>query len=214
MSVQLLSVNVGRLQLIPGAKKSSPTGIFKLPVSGPVHVGPAGLEGDHIGSTRYHGGPDQAVYLYSAEDYAWWEGELQRKLPFGTFGENLTISHWGGARPRVGDRWTVGEVELELSAPRVPCSTLAARMEEPTFVKRFAAANRGGAYARVLRAGALERGCSVVIDPAPQPWPAIDDVFAAWHQRKKDPQVLSGVLKSPLASRLRQDIEGWLARHV
>ena len=210
--VRILSTNVGALQPIPGARSKANTGIFKVPVQGPVMVHVHGLEGDHIGSKKYHGGPDQAVYLYSADDYAWWEKELGRPLPFGIFGENLTISGWGESAPRVGDIWEIGEIALELSGPRIPCATLAARMELPTFVKAFARANRGGAYARVLRAGPIEARMPVSITPTTQGYPAIDELFAGWHQRKKDPVLLRRALDSPLASRCREDAEKWLAR--
>ena len=212
MSIQLLSTNIGKLQSIPWAKKTTKTGIFKLPVEGPVEVQKNGLEGDYIGSKKYHGGPDQAIYLYSAEDYSWWEQTLGRKLPFGIFGENLTVTSLGTQPPRVGDRWQIGEIVLELSAPRIPCATLAARMEEPTFVKQFAQAKRGGAYARVLQPGSVTTGMMVSVTPTPLPHPTIQELFQVWHQRKKDPNLLRRALESPLASRSREDVEKWLAR--
>lgn len=211
--VQLLSVNVGELQVIPWAKKKAKTGIFKRPADGQVGVDTLGLEGDHIGSVKYHGGPDQAVYIYSAQDYDWWKNELQRDLPFGTFGENLTVSTFGEERPvRLGDVWEIGDVTLEISAPRIPCATLAARMDDPTFVRRFAQANRGGAYARVLQVGVVEAGTTVRITPCSAGHPTVDEVFAVWHQKKKDPVFLQRVLASPLASMHRKDVEKWLAR--
>lgn len=212
MHIQLLSVNLGKLQPIPWAKSKSPTGIFKLPTNEPVQVHHHGLEGDHIGSVKYHGGPDQAVYIYSASDYAWWEEQLQRPLPPGIFGENLTVSNWPAYPLRIGDHWQIGELLLEISAPRIPCSTLASRLQEPTFVKRFAQANRGGAYARVLQPGTIQAGQTVETTPTDQDYPLIDDVFALWHQRKKDPEKLREALASPIASRMREDLEKWLAR--
>jgi MOSC domain-containing protein YiiM len=210
--IKLLSTNVGQLQPIPWSKSQTPTGIFKLPTGGPVMVHVNGLDGDRIGSKKHHGGPDQAVYLYSAEDYAWWEHRLGRSLPFGIFGENLTVSSLGGRPARVGDVWRIGQVKLELSGPRVPCATLAARMNEPAFVKLFAQANRGGAYARVLTPGVLEAGMDVTVSATGAAYPAIDELFAGWHQRKRDPELLRRALRSPLASRLRDDAEKWLSR--
>ena len=212
MSIQLLSTNIGKLQSIPWAKQKTKTGIFKTPVDGPVMVQALGLENDRIGNKKYHGGPDQAIYIYSAQDYAWWEESLDRKLPFGLFGENLTVSNLGEQPPRIGDRWQIGEVLLELSAPRVPCSTLAARMEEPTFVKLFAQANRSGVYARVLQAGSITAGMEVTVNATPLPHPTIEELFRVWHQGKKDPELLDRALESPLASRFREEVERWVAR--
>ena len=213
LTVRLLAINVGVLQPIPGAKRQAPTGIFKRPVgSGPVMVHVHGLEGDQIGSTKYHGGPDQAVCIYSAEDYAWWEQTLGRDLPFGIFGENLTVSSMGEHPARVGDLWQIGEVTLQLSAPRIPCATLAARMKEPTFVKTFAKANRGGAFARVLRPGHIDTSMPVTMGTGPCEHPTVDELFALWHQRHKDPDLMRRALASPLASLARADVEKWMAR--
>ncbi|NNC76150.1 MAG: MOSC domain-containing protein, partial [Acidimicrobiia bacterium] len=84
--------------------RTDQTGIFKTPVTETV-VTAAGLTGDTIVDTRHHGGPDQAVYVYSAEDYGWWAGELMHELPPGQFGENLTLSTFGDTAVRVGDHY-------------------------------------------------------------------------------------------------------------
>ena len=142
--MQLLNVNIGKEQSIQNAKSSGKTGIFKQPQSKPVRVTALGLEGDAIVDKKNHGGRDQAVYVYGAADYNWWSRELGRTLDPGTFGENLTISALESAGYAVGDRFQVGKVVLEVTAPRIPCVTLAARMGNSQFVKRFLAAGRPG----------------------------------------------------------------------
>lgn len=205
----LLSVNIGHLQpLEPGATKR--TGIHKHPVGGPILCDTLGVVGDAIGSPKHHGGPDQAIYLYSAEDYAWWSAELRRELPPGMFGENATISAWWDT-PRVGDRVTFGSVTLELTAPRIPCATLAGRMGDPHFVKRFAAANRGGAYARVISTGALEAGTIGTVTRGDAQWPAIDELFAAWYRTPRRRSELLEYTKAPLAVRAREAFVTWAA---
>ncbi len=206
--LRLLSVNLGQ----PRPRGKSRTGILKAPVDQPVLLTEGGLDGDFIGNAKHHGGPDQAVYLYSAEDYAWWEGQIGRHLPHGTFGENLTVSSFGPRPLRVGDRITVGPVVLQLTAHRTPCATLADHMGDPGFVKKFAEANRGGAYARVLQTGTLQPGESLGIEPAPDSAPTIDDLFALWHTRKKDPDFMRLALEAPLAERARKALKEWLAK--
>ena len=89
--MQLLSVNIGQTRQI--AAKSGWTGIYKASVTTPVHVGPEGLEGDHIVDREHHGGPEQAVYVYTQPDYEWWTPQLGATPHPGTFGENLLFSH-------------------------------------------------------------------------------------------------------------------------
>src|SRR5262249_26307812 len=139
------------------------TAILKQPVSGPVRVGLLGLDGDEVGSKKHHGGPDQALYLYGTDDYAWWAQELGHDLVPGTFGENLTVEGLRSAEVRVGDRFEVGSAVLEATGPRIPCETLAGRMEDRLFVKRFAQARRPGVYVRVLQEGSLQAGDEVTL---------------------------------------------------
>ena len=201
-SVTVVSVNTGVLErLTPSAK--SRTGIRKAPVGGSVLCDTLGLVGDAIGNHKHHGGPDQAVYLYSADDYAWWSDTLGRPCTPGLFGENLTISHWWDT-PRAGDRVQFGDVILELTAPRIPCSTLAAHMGDPRFVDRFAKAARPGAYARVLRSGALESGVTGHVTVADADWPSIVELFALWLDTRCERSRLIEALRAPVAIRLRE----------
>lgn len=158
---QIVSVNLARPGTVRVRGHDSATGIFKEPVQRPVPVGPLGLERDIIVDTRFHGGTEKAVYVYAAEDYAWWETQLGRALPHGTFGENLTLRGVDLAQTRVGDVLAVGDVRLQATGPRTPCSTLGAKMlalGEKSFVKRFYDAGRLGVYFRVIKAGTLETG--------------------------------------------------------
>ena len=79
----LLSINVGKPQSIQIGETPATTGCFKEPVAGPVEVRRDGVAADHIGDLKRHGGPDQAVYLFSAEDAAWWAQRLQYDVPAG-----------------------------------------------------------------------------------------------------------------------------------
>jgi len=200
--VTLVSVNTGVLErLTPTAK--SRTGIRKSPVGGAVLCDTLGLVGDATGNRQHHGGPDQAVYLYSAEDYEWWTEQLGRPCTPGMFGDNLTISRWWDS-PRAGDRVQFGSVLLELTAPRIPCSTLATHMGDARFVDRFAKAARPGAYARVLRSGALEAGLPAIVSPGEPDWCAIVDLFDRWLDATCDRARLIDALRAPVAIRLRE----------
>ena len=209
--MRIVSLQIAQLRPLKIGSKVSQTGHFKEPVSGPVVLGLEGLTGDAIGDHKHHGGPDQAVYLYSAEDYAWWQQRLGRELTCGTFGENITLDQLPPAF-RLGDIWNLGPVQLQVTGPRIPCSTLAARMGLPKFVKEFAAANRGGAYARVLIPGLLEVGQELSVDPYPGPAPTVDALFELWHQADKDPDLMRLALTTPLAARARAALEHWLSK--
>jgi MOSC domain-containing protein YiiM len=161
--MKILAVCLGRPEILPGKKYK--TGINKLAIQGPVMVDAEGLVGDAILNRKHHGGVDQAVYIEGSIDLDWWQAELGRDLPFGTFGENLVIDGLESAMLAAGDRLAIGEILLEITSARIPCATFAAKMGEPTFVKRYTRAARPGAYARVLQGGMVEAGETVEYKP-------------------------------------------------
>ncbi|MBA2567258.1 MAG: MOSC domain-containing protein [Thermoleophilaceae bacterium] len=163
MAGTVLSVNVGRARKVQHRGRAVPTGIWKAPVEGRVAASATSLDGDEQGDRAGHGGPDQAVYAYAREDYAWWEKELDRALAPGTFGENLTLRGVDVSGARIGERWTIGTTVLEVSSARTPCWKLGLRMDDPGFVKRFGAAGRPGAYLRVVCEGELAAGDGVAL---------------------------------------------------
>jgi MOSC domain-containing protein YiiM len=211
--VEVISVNAGRSELMRIGARTVETGIRKGPVER-GHVGPLGLAGDVVADIENHGGLDQALYLYSADDYAYWAAELGGTPEPGTFGENLTLSSFGAEPVRIGDRYRVGAALVEVTAPRIPCAVFATRMGEPDWVKRFADARRPGLYVRVLEPGEVAAG-----DPVKRlgglnghPHPTVVDLMDVWYDREPDPTLLERLLASRLAERARSNVESKLAR--
>lgn len=210
--MKLSSVNVGVERLMQNAKASGRTGIYKMPVAGPVPVTYAGLDGDAVSDTENHGGVDQALYLYGVPDYDWWSGELGRTLPPGTFGENLTVAGLESARALIGDRLHAGSSVLEVTAPRVPCVTLATRMDDSSFVRRFREAERPGLYCRVIREGAVQAGDPVVYEPHEGPTVGALEVFRDFFEPDPSETTIRRHLAAPIAVRARAEKEEQLKR--
>lgn len=181
----ILSVNLAVPRpLAPGVRGNYLTGIDKHPVNGPVEIrepatrGVGGLVGDHIGDTRDHGGPDQAVYAFAREDLDEWQGQLGRPIRAGAFGENLTTAGIDVNAARVGERWRVGEtVVLEVTFPRIPCGTFRGWMDERGWVKRFAQVGRPGTYLKVLTPGYVRAGDAITVLSVPDAAPTISELF-------------------------------------
>jgi MOSC domain-containing protein YiiM len=210
--LRLLSVNVGGETPIGGARKSGKTGIFKRPVWGPVEVLSGGLAGDTVSDTENHGGPDQAVYVFGSPDYEWWSDELGWDLQPGTFGENLTVSDLESAAVCVGDRLEIGSAVLEVTAPRIPCLTLAVRMGDPAFLKRFRRAERPGVYCRVVREGEVRAGDPVDYAPYAGERVPVLEVFRTFFDGSPSEGVLRRQLSVPIAVRARRAYEEQLAQ--
>ncbi|WP_237153079.1 MOSC domain-containing protein [Oryzibacter oryziterrae] len=199
MRLTALCIADGR---VPAGRADGSTGICKAPVGTTAILGPLGLEGDRIVNRRYHGGPDQAVYLECEDDIAWWQDELDLPLPAGAFGENLRISGIGNRDIAAGDRLVIGDVVLEATAPRIPCSTFAALMGDPTFVKHYTAAARPGVYFRVLQPGKLILESEVTYHPHQGERIAMPELMAVYLKRP-DRERVGRYLAVPIAERLR-----------
>lgn len=210
--MQLISVNIGKEQPIQYAKETGLTGIFKKPVNTPVQIHTLGLEGDEINDRKNHGGPDQAVYVYGGADYTWWSDNLGRDLEAGTFGENLTISDLETGPLNVGDRIHVGSVVLEVTAARIPCVTLATRMDDPQFVKKFRAAERPGVYCRVIQTGTVCAGDAVTIEHYQGETLSIAEMFRLYYDKNISETDIRRHLAAPVAIRARRDNEERLAK--
>jgi MOSC domain-containing protein YiiM len=205
--MDLLSVNLGQERALQTKDRVETTGIFKVPATGTVRITALGLQGDFIASRKHHGGHDQAIYIYGTADYDWWARELGIALDPGTFGDNLTVGGLESASLRVGDRLQVGAATLQVTAPRIPCATLAARMGDPQFVKRFRHAERPGLYCRVLQEGPVQAGDPVTVEPFAGETVTILEMFRDYYGKGQNEAELRRYLAAPIAIRSRVEKE-------
>ncbi|NEM07956.1 MOSC domain-containing protein [Geodermatophilus normandii] len=168
MTGRLLAVCVSGSDLLPlPGRRPDRSGIDKKPVAGRVAAGGLGLDGDVQVNRKYHGGEGQAVYAYAQEDADHWAAELGRDLPPGRFGENLRTAGLDLTGAVIGERWRVGTVLFEVTAPRIPCANFARFWDVPDLVKRFTAHGATGAYLRVLETGEVGAGDEVTVVERP-----------------------------------------------
>src|SRR5689334_11690661 len=103
--MRVISVNVGQPREVDWHGRQVLTSIWKAPVAGPVRVGALNLDGDRQSDLTVHGGREKSVYVYPREHYESWRDELPGvDLPWGAFGENLTIEGLLEGEVRPGDR--------------------------------------------------------------------------------------------------------------
>jgi MOSC domain-containing protein YiiM len=181
MSARVLSVNVGQPKAITIGSRTFTTAFHKRPVSGRRQVNRVNIDGDKQADLVAHGGPDKAVYAYSAEDLEWWGKRLDRQLSRGQFGENLTVEGIDLRESVIGEQWQIGTVTLQVSQPRVPCYKMALRFRDPTMPRQFAAAGRSGAYLRVLTEGEIGAGDTITVTHRPSHRVTVGLVATAYH---------------------------------
>jgi MOSC domain-containing protein YiiM len=159
MNASLLSIQVGLPREVQSQRRTVSTGIFKEPIHGPVMMRTLNLDGDRQADLSVHGGTHKAVYVYPGEHYGPWRAELpEAELPWGAFGENFTTDGLLEDEVHIGDRFRIGEAEVVVTQPRMPCFKLGIRFGDPEMVSRFLESRRSGFYLAVLREGRVEAG--------------------------------------------------------
>jgi MOSC domain-containing protein YiiM len=178
---RVVSVNRGPEADLIVAGKPARTGIDKQPADGPVAVSLLGLALDESADKVNHGGRDQAVYAYAREDLDWWTEQLGRELRNGLFGENITTAGLDISAALIGEVWQLGESVVQVTAPRIPCVTFQSWMDEPHWVRRFAAGRRPGAYLRVLSEGTVRSGDALTVLSRPEVAVTVAESMVAYY---------------------------------
>jgi len=162
------------------------TGISKQPVSGMKKLGATGFECDGVGDLKHHGGGDKAVCVYSLDHYPYWEDLLKMKLPPAAFGENLSVSDLHEDDICIGDIFQLGTALVQVSQPRQPCSTLAARYGRNDLIKLVVDSGRTGFYLRVLEEGLVEKGSELALTERDQAGITVSFANRIYHKDRKN----------------------------
>ncbi|MEO8251484.1 MAG: MOSC domain-containing protein [Chloroflexota bacterium] len=139
-------------------------GVPKLPVE-EQWVGNMGLADDgHNEPEPMHGGPEQAVSLYSMEAIARVAAEGHTAFP-GAYGENLTLEGIELDSITTGDRLAIGNAGLviELTKRAEPCQTIAHWFVGRRIARINSRLRPADArwYARVITEGPVRTGDAV-----------------------------------------------------
>lgn len=213
--MKVVSVNVGLPREVIWRGESVLTSIFKEPVAGRVRVESLNLVGDRESDLTVHGGAEKAVYVYPSEHYAFWRKELPGvDLPWGSFGENLTVEGLAEDRVRIGDEITIGSAVFVVTQPRMPCFKLGIRFGRMDMVKRFLQSGRSGFYLSVSREGELGSGDLIALTPSQAPAISVAEFVSIYATNGRDKELLRRAALVPaipegwrgyLHERLRED---------
>jgi MOSC domain-containing protein YiiM len=195
--MKLVSVNVGIPRNVTSYGKPVKTGIFKSPVAGRVKVGKLNLEGDGQADLEVHGGPNKAVYAYPSEHYGYWQREFpDMELPWGMFGENLTLHGLLEDRAHIGDHIQIGTAKLMVTQPRLPCYKLGIKFQKDDMPERFLKSRRTGFYFAVVEEGELGAGDAVeLLDIEPNRISIADILSLLYGNIPQDPELFERALK-------------------
>ncbi len=198
---RLISVQVGIPRIVSRDGEEVSTGIFKTPVQGRIRMNQFNLEGDRQADLSVHGGRDKAVYAYPSEHYTYWTKELAgADLPWGSFGENLTIAGLLEGEACLGDRFQIGTAEVVVTQPRIPCFKLNLRFGRHDMAKRFLASRRTGFYFRVLREGEIGADDEIVRIHSDENRVSIGDILQVYLGNPNSEEIRVRALRVPYLS--------------
>lgn len=195
MAVQIFIGGLTRLD-----DEGQSTGIYKKRISGPLHLGPEGFDGDVQADRRVHGGPEKALHHYAAENYlrlAERFPDLAAQLVAGSIGENVSGSGWDESRVHIGDIYRLGETRIQVSQPRSPCWKIDHRYASKGVAAYIAESGLTGWYYRVLESGQVADGDPFeLLDRYPDAV-SLAAFWAVWRQHRPELDALSKLAEAP-----------------
>ncbi len=214
MRARVLSLQVGRAAELPWGDSTVRSGIVKTPVAGPRALAELGFAGDEQADLAVHGGPDKAVCCYAREHMPGWEVTLGAELPFGAFGENVSLAGLTEADVTIGATGTLGSARVQVSQPRGPCFKLAARWRRRALPALMARGGISGWYLRVLEPGTVAAGDELLLSE-PGSEVTVADVMRVTYTDRANTAEIDRVLAVPeLARQWREALERLAARQA
>jgi MOSC domain-containing protein YiiM len=194
--MKLLSIQVGRPQLVMRNGEPVSTAIYKQPIAGRIVLRTLNLDGDRQADLSVHGGPTKAVYVYPSEHYEFWRKEFpDMELPYGVFGENFTVSGFSETTVNVGDEFRVGSAVVMVTEPRMPCYKLGIRIGRVDIIKRFLVSERTGFYLAVLKEGDVGAGDDFLLIKRNEPSVTINEVTRLYSRDKDNKELMRRIVK-------------------
>jgi MOSC domain-containing protein YiiM len=205
--ISIDSIFVGQPERITDEDGVWESSIFRKPVFGTVELGSQGIIGDQVADKVHHGRPSQAVCVHPIEHYAYWNQQFgletsRQQLGPGSVGENWTIEGGNERTVCVGDIYSIGTSEVQISGPRGPCWKQERKLKLPRFLKRTIESLRTGFYLQVLQCGTVQAGDTWHLKSRSNAWLTVHAVNVCYYQIPM-PEMVERILATPELA------EGW-----
>jgi len=189
--MKIISVNIGKQKTFQWKGKTVSTGIFKTPQNTHLQLNKTKVFGDEISDAKHHGGYYKACYIFSKEQYIFWQKLYPvLKMEWGMFGENLTVENFDENQVIVGSKYRVGEALVKISIHREPCYKLGYKFGDQNIIDQFIKNGHSGTYLSVLEEGIVRVGDSFKLIETPANSLTISQLFQLNYANKKDLELL------------------------
>lgn len=210
--MKVISTNIAKPTTIIWNGKKVKTGIYKIPVNNPIYLGKEAVKNDEVSDRRVHGGIYKACYLFSSNQYAYWQN-LYPNLDwdYGMFGENLTVEGLDETNLFVGDIYKIGEALVQITQPREPCFKFGIKFGSQDVLKQFINHGFSGTYVSVLKEGFVTNGDVLKLEKQYKNSLTTAQLFNLLHAKEKDQTLLKLAIKNDaLPLKKRKKLERFL----
>lgn len=201
-----ISLFIGGIHPLP--ESGRPTGMYKRPVSKPLHLGTEGFIGDQQADRRVHGGPEKAVHLYPAAHYA----RLAERFPEaagqlvpGSLGENISTAAMDENTVGLGDIYQLGTARLQVCQPRNPCWKIDERFAVDGMAAFIAEQQLTGWYWRVITPGEVLPDDQLLFESASGQNLSLAAAIQLWQTHRPDLEALEKLAATPGIARQWQE---------
>lgn len=161
---RVVSISIGTPKFIPtGGSRPLKSSFLREPVEGKIFLGFEGFDRDQVADPRLHGGIHKAVCVYSRDHFDFWKEEKGLDLPIPAFGENLTVDQLTEHDVCIGDKFQLGEAQVEVSQPREPCHKINKVYGDKEMACKVKSSGYTGYYFRVLKQGYVSPGDELIL---------------------------------------------------
>lgn len=210
--MKIIATNIAQPTTFIWKDKEVSTGINKKPTDVPIYLGKQDVRGDLVSDRRVHGGEFKACYLFSANQYPYWQNLYpELEWNYGMFGENLTIEGLDEKTLIIGDIYKLGNALVQISQPREPCFKLGHKFANHNVLQQFIEHGFSGTYVKVLNEGEVKTGDVFTLKTAQKDSISIFQLFKLLYSENKNKKHISLILNNDalpegLKKRLKQFI--------
>lgn len=143
---------------------------------------------DLVVDQKHHGGEMRAIHHYTEINYS----ALKQKFPElanrfipGSFGENLYTKELTENDLCIGDIFSIGNCEIQLTVPRRPCATLNIGYNDSRILKEIISTGHVGWFYRVLIEGTIKLNDDMILKERKYPHLKIHSLFEQGYGKNK-----------------------------
>lgn len=160
-------------------KGTSKSAIIKNPVT-ELDVYFQYTDQDEQANQKLHGGPEKVLHQFGLENYVLINNNYpQANATIGSIGENISVLGMQDDNVCIGDVYTMGEIVVQVAAPRAPCIRIAQRYGIKQLDKYVGREGICGWYYRVLQEGKLKLDDPVTLQQRPPETVSVQNLLRA-----------------------------------